>query len=248
MTDKTASQTLIPASQASSWLRQSTTRMKALYSNGSWSTNRARDHIWQREVFNQPYVMFYEPVEVATVGEAHTHPNSSGQSPSQLGMAPAVDAGPGLRASGLLVAARYSNGHIRTKPAREHQWNELSMVPHVTHWRRVEPSQKTKVKQLFTPNPAPYPRITDDSLKALICQITYLESPVSPGCLCVLHLHSGYQIWGHHACMNPANYTSEEGKDRALAEALSKLRELHAYHLLQDRWNKAPDNNPNKEA
>ncbi|MFA5630301.1 MAG: Gp49 family protein [Porticoccaceae bacterium] len=62
-----------------------------------------------------------------------------------------------------------------------------------------------------------------------IASITYHRLVDTLSTICVLRLVNGFVVIGQSHCLNPAQYSQEEGKSLAYAQAYEKVCELEAY-------------------
>ncbi len=82
-----------------------------------------------------------------------------------------------------------------------------------------------------TPN-----KVTKDAVKAVIAREEYVNWPNSTLTVCVLTMRNGFHVTGESACVDPANFDAQLGRDLAYEEALGKAWVLEAYLLAEDRF------------
>lgn len=78
------------------------------------------------------------------------------------------------------------------------------------------------------------PRLTPDSIDAVIVGETYTTLPSGKVMVCELTLKNGFTIRGEAATVSKANFNEEIGKKISRANARDKIWELEGY-LLQDK-------------
>lgn len=78
------------------------------------------------------------------------------------------------------------------------------------------------------------PRLTPDSIDAIIVSETYTVLPSGKVMVCELTLKNGFTIRGEAATVSKANFNEEIGKKISRANARDKIWELEGY-LLQDK-------------
>lgn len=78
-------------------------------------------------------------------------------------------------------------------------------------------------------------RLTLADLEAAISSTTYVNSADTAGSnfgtltVCVLTMKNGIKVVGTSACLNPADFDAEVGKEIARRDAFSKLWQLEGY-------------------
>lgn len=78
------------------------------------------------------------------------------------------------------------------------------------------------------------PRLTPDSIAAVIVGETYTTLPSGKVMVCELTLKNGFTISGEAAVVSKANFNEEIGRTISRGNAVSKIWELEGY-LLQER-------------
>ena len=75
------------------------------------------------------------------------------------------------------------------------------------------------------------PRITPDSIDALIVGEQYYVFPNTTTTICLLHLANGYTVTGESACVSSSNFDEEIGRHIARSNARDKIWSLEGYLL-----------------
>ena len=78
------------------------------------------------------------------------------------------------------------------------------------------------------------PRVTSDSIKALIVSDQYHVFPGTTVTVCCLELRNGYRVIGQSAAASPENFDAEMGRQVAYTDAFGKVWALEGY-LLRER-------------
>lgn len=78
------------------------------------------------------------------------------------------------------------------------------------------------------------PRLTPDSIDAVIVSDTYTVLPSGKVMVCELTLKNGFTIRGEAATVSKANFNEEIGRKISYKNAREKIWELEGY-LLQDK-------------
>ena len=77
------------------------------------------------------------------------------------------------------------------------------------------------------------PRLTPDSIDAVIVAEQYHVFPGTCLTVCVLTLANGFTVTGESACASPANFNKEIGQKIAREQAREKIWQLEGYLLKQ---------------
>lgn len=77
-------------------------------------------------------------------------------------------------------------------------------------------------------------KITPEVVENNIATEWYTTVPGGTMTICVLTTISGFQIIGESACVNPADFNAELGKQYAKEEAVDKLCGFMGYHLKEE--------------
>ena len=56
--------------------------------------------------------------------------------------------------------------------------------------------------------------------------------------ICIIILENGFKVEGVSACVDPANYNEEKGRECAYENAFEKIWEVEGYLLRQAMWEK----------
>ena len=81
-----------------------------------------------------------------------------------------------------------------------------------------------------------YPKkLTPEYLESLIIDVDYQRLGATTTTICALHISCGkgvapFVLIGTAACINPADFDLEKGKETAYRNAFDKLWELEGYH------------------
>lgn len=78
------------------------------------------------------------------------------------------------------------------------------------------------------------PRLTPESIDAVIAQSTYTSLPSRKVMICEITLKNGFTVRGESACVSPENFDIEIGQQISFNNARNKIWELEGY-LLQQR-------------
>ena len=73
-------------------------------------------------------------------------------------------------------------------------------------------------------------KLTEEHLESLIAKKEFIRHGETLT-ICVVTLHSGFQLLGQSACLDPANFDAEIGEQIAYANAFEKLWQLEGYHV-----------------
>lgn len=57
--------------------------------------------------------------------------------------------------------------------------------------------------------------------------------------ICIIILENGFKVEGVSACVDPANYNEQKGRECAYENAFEKIWEVEGYLLRQAMWEKA---------
>lgn len=82
-------------------------------------------------------------------------------------------------------------------------------------------------------SPGNGPKVTEESIKALVVEEAYHRFPGTTVTVCCLTLANGYNSVGVSACADPANFDAEYGMKLAREEAANKVWALEGYLLRQ---------------
>lgn len=78
-------------------------------------------------------------------------------------------------------------------------------------------------------------RVTDADIEAAIRKEAFHVLPDSTVTVCMLTLDNGYSVRGESACVNPANFNEEVGREGARKDAVRKLWPLLGFRLADKR-------------
>ena len=78
------------------------------------------------------------------------------------------------------------------------------------------------------------PRLTPESIEAVITSEDYHIFPGSQLTVCCLTLKNGFTVTGESACASPENFNEEIGRKIARQKAVEKIWSLEGY-LLKER-------------
>lgn len=74
-------------------------------------------------------------------------------------------------------------------------------------------------------------KITQEHIDATIVSKTFIVLPDGVTTICQLILKNGFSVLGSSACVDPANFNLQMGRDIAFANAKDKVWELEGYLL-----------------
>lgn len=80
------------------------------------------------------------------------------------------------------------------------------------------------------------PRITPESIDAVIAKEQYYVFPDTTLTVCALTLLNGFQVVGESACASPENFDAEIGRKIARDNARQKIWALEGYLLRQSLY------------
>ena len=83
------------------------------------------------------------------------------------------------------------------------------------------------------------PTITVDHINSVIVDEQYHVFAGTTLTVCVLTLRNGFTVTGESACVDPANFDAEKGRNYAREQAFGKIWMLEGY-LLQERLSRVP--------
>ncbi len=73
-------------------------------------------------------------------------------------------------------------------------------------------------------------KLTKEHLESLIAKKEFIRHGETLT-ICVVTLHSGFQLLGQSACIDPANFDATIGEQIAYDDAVEKLWQLEGYHV-----------------
>lgn len=79
---------------------------------------------------------------------------------------------------------------------------------------------------------ATHPRVTKESIEALIAQVRYLKDGITT--IAVIEMTNGFKVIGHSTPASPENYQEDVGQGYAYDNAFRQIWQLEGY-LLRDR-------------
>lgn len=79
-------------------------------------------------------------------------------------------------------------------------------------------------------------KLTLGNIESNIVNEWYIHVPGGTMTICVLTTKSGFQVTGESACINPADFNTELGKQHAKGMALDKLWPLMGYQLKEENF------------
>lgn len=82
----------------------------------------------------------------------------------------------------------------------------------------------------------PFPKVTEDSIKAKIEQVAYTVVE-GHGMLCIITMKNGWMSTGFSAPADPRNFDEEVGKRYAYDHAFKPLWQLEGYLLREEIYN-----------
>ena len=75
--------------------------------------------------------------------------------------------------------------------------------------------------------------LTKEHLESLIAKKEFIRHGETLT-ICVLTLHSGFQLFGQSACIDPSNFDAAIGEQIAYDNAVEKMWELEGYRVKHD--------------
>lgn len=79
-------------------------------------------------------------------------------------------------------------------------------------------------------------KVTKEGVEAVIAREEYAQWPNSTLTICTLTLRNGFHVTGESACVDPANFDEQLGRDLARKEAFDKACGFEAYLLAEVRY------------
>lgn len=76
-------------------------------------------------------------------------------------------------------------------------------------------------------------KLTKEHLESLIAKKEFIRHGETLT-ICVLTLHSGFQLFGQSACIDPSNFDAAIGEQIAYDNAVEKMWELEGYRVKHD--------------
>lgn len=98
----------------------------------------------------------------------------------------------------------------------------------------MEPVTDEQIEQEVQAKGLTAPRVTNESIGALIVGADYHVFPGTTVTVCCLELRNGYRVIGQSAAASPENFDAELGRKVAYTDARSKVWALEGY-LLRER-------------
>ena len=92
------------------------------------------------------------------------------------------------------------------------------------------------IEQAIQETGAKAPRLTPESIDAVIVDEQYYTFPGTTLTVCCLTLRNGYNVTGESAAASPENFNAEIGRKVARAEARDKIWALEGYRLKQELY------------
>lgn len=78
-------------------------------------------------------------------------------------------------------------------------------------------------------------RVTAEQVKSRIVDTMFTQVPGTTTTICAITLANGFVVTGTSACVEPTNFNAILGTDLAYENAVSKIWELEAYLLCEER-------------
>lgn len=79
-------------------------------------------------------------------------------------------------------------------------------------------------------------KITQEHIDAIIVSKTFIVLPDGVTTICQLILKNGFSVLGSSACVDPANFDLQMGRDIAFKNAQDKVWELEGYLLKEEMF------------
>lgn len=79
-------------------------------------------------------------------------------------------------------------------------------------------------------------KITQEHIDATIVSKTFIVLPDGVTTICQLILKNGFSVLGSSACVDPANFNLQMGRDIAFANARDKVWQLEGYLLKEEMF------------
>lgn len=79
-------------------------------------------------------------------------------------------------------------------------------------------------------------KITQEHIDAIIVSKTFIVLPDGVTTICQLILNNGFSVLGSSACVDPANFNLQMGRDIAFKNAQDKVWELEGYLLKEEMF------------
>lgn len=79
-------------------------------------------------------------------------------------------------------------------------------------------------------------KITQERIDAIIVSKTFIVLPDGVTTICQLILKNGFSVLGSSACVDPANFDLQMGRDIAFKNAQDKVWQLEGYLLKEDMF------------
>mgnify|MGYP000688715865 CR=1 FL=1 len=111
----------------------------------------------------------------------------------------------------------------------------------------THPSHDTEVEQVEVPalsaemlqqrlDAMPGDKVTQQSIEARILATTFFGLADTTVTICSITMVNGFSVRGESACVDPANFDIEIGRQLAYRDAFSKLWRLEGYLLAERRF------------
>ncbi len=84
--------------------------------------------------------------------------------------------------------------------------------------------------------PGQAPRVSEDRLKSIIREVSFVLMPDGRTTVCHLSLENGFSVRGESSCVFIENFDADVGRDIAYKQAFAKLWQLEGYLLAQRHY------------